>query len=183
MSKSILVEKSPQNLIMTRFLQALFPEAYFVIAIRHPIPSAVATRRWDRWTLRGLAPTRLLQLVEHWLHGYEIFLADAPHLAPDRVVLVRYEDLVADPEATLRRLFAFLGPPPAQIAATVDRAVNETYFRRWRGSRWNPVCTRWHTTIARRLETRTNAFGYSLETPERTVSPARAVQRLLLRSR
>ena len=39
-----LLEKSPPNLIMTRFLQELFPSSRFVIVLRHPIAVACATR-------------------------------------------------------------------------------------------------------------------------------------------
>ena len=37
-SKSIFVEKTPENFLMTRFLQAAFPNSYFVVLRRHPVP-------------------------------------------------------------------------------------------------------------------------------------------------
>jgi len=37
------VEKSPPTRLRTRLFQALFPDAYFVIIIRHPAPVALAT--------------------------------------------------------------------------------------------------------------------------------------------
>src|SRR5262249_34875208 len=41
LTRSVLMEKSPPNLLMTRFLQELFPEAYFLIVVRHPIPTSL----------------------------------------------------------------------------------------------------------------------------------------------
>src|SRR6185437_9234347 len=40
MSRPVLLEKSPPNLIRTRFLQALFPDARQVVMMRHPIAVA-----------------------------------------------------------------------------------------------------------------------------------------------
>src|SRR5262249_44848627 len=37
LTRPVLAEKSPPNLIMTRFLQALFPEAYQIVVMRHPV--------------------------------------------------------------------------------------------------------------------------------------------------
>src|SRR5215216_956692 len=44
--KTIFVEKTPANLLMTRFLQAAFPNSYFVIIKRHPIPVGMAAQKW-----------------------------------------------------------------------------------------------------------------------------------------
>ena len=71
LAKTVLVEKSPPNLIRTRFLQALFPGATFAIVVRHPIPVTLATARW-----RGTR--RLAPLVEHWLRCHELFADDEP---------------------------------------------------------------------------------------------------------
>src|ERR671935_179621 len=60
LEKPVLLEKSPPNLLKTRFLQALFPGARFVVILRHPIPVALATARWRE-------TRRLHRLIEHWL--------------------------------------------------------------------------------------------------------------------
>ena len=48
MSRPVLVEKSPPNLIRTRFLQALFPGARMIALVRHPVAVAGATRQFGR---------------------------------------------------------------------------------------------------------------------------------------
>src|SRR4051794_25412717 len=40
LSKPYLVEKSPPNLVRTRFLQRLFPDCRFLVILRHPIAVA-----------------------------------------------------------------------------------------------------------------------------------------------
>src|SRR5438094_44659 len=43
-SKRICVEKTPGNLLMTRFLQAAFPNSYFIVVKRHPVPVSVSSQ-------------------------------------------------------------------------------------------------------------------------------------------
>ncbi len=44
-SRPYLIEKSPPNLLRTRFLQKLFPNSWFIAILRHPIAVAYATRK------------------------------------------------------------------------------------------------------------------------------------------
>ncbi|MCF7779666.1 sulfotransferase [Sulfitobacter sp. M220] len=92
------VEKSPVNLTRMRLYQQLFPLSQFVVVTRHPEAVAAATSKWvdmDHATM-----------MDHWLHAHDIVQQDLAYL--HAVMTVRYEDLVADPTATLARLAAFL---------------------------------------------------------------------------
>ena len=46
-SKEFLCEKSPPNLVRTRFLQEMFSdhEVYFITMMRHPVPTSIATQK------------------------------------------------------------------------------------------------------------------------------------------
>jgi hypothetical protein len=166
-----LLEKSPPNLIRTRFLQAMFPESYFVAILRHPIPNVLATQKWD-------PHTRPHSLIEHWLRAHELFVEDMPHLR--RLHVLRYEDLVADPDGELERVFAFLGlgdPNPGrergeginidnfEADRTLRTGVNDKYFDEWRVRRRSVVGRVYYEAVERRYERRVRAFGYSLRKP------------------
>ena len=69
-SKTICVEKTPGNLLMTRFLQAAFPNSYFIVVKRHPVPVSIASQRWK------INITSLHSLFKHWLHCHELFEQD-----------------------------------------------------------------------------------------------------------
>jgi hypothetical protein len=97
--RPVLLEKSPPNLIRTRFLQALFPEASFVIVLRHPAVVALATRGW--------VPDPLEALLKHWFHAHALLAQDLSRIR--RALVVRYESLVADPRSELDRVGSFLG--------------------------------------------------------------------------
>lgn len=156
LTRPVLVEKSPPNLVMTRFLQALFPEARFLVAVRHPIVVALSTSKWA-----GLTPLR--RLLEHWLTAHEIFLADAPYVR--RLKVVYYEHLVGDPAGTLHDVGAFLdlhGPVPQE---SVDARRSSTYEQQWQALRTsrNPLHRRALRRIEDELGDRIRRFGYDLD--------------------
>ena len=156
LARPVLVEKSPPNLVMTRFLQALFPDARFLVSVRHPVVVALSTSRW-----RGLTPLR--RLLEHWVAAHELLLQDAPHVR--RLHVVHYEHLVADPAGTLRGVGAFLdlaGPVPVE---SVDAQRSSAYVQQWaelRRSR-NPLHRRTLRRIEDELGDRLRRLGYDLD--------------------
>lgn len=85
------VEKSPVNLTRMRLLQQMFPLSQFIVVIRHPEAVAAAVAKWmDR-----PAP----DLIDHWVQAHMRLLDDVARL--HRVMVLRYEDLVARPDETL----------------------------------------------------------------------------------
>lgn len=169
--RQLLVEKSPPNLIRTRFLQSLFPEARFVIVMRHPVAVSYATRKWTTWlpALRrlGIANQRLPhvsvdRLVRHWLLCHEAFEAARPALG-DRVHVLRYEDFVDRPVEVLDRVYDFLGMESAPLSRTIRPGVNDKYFEEWKAMSAGAFSGRYASLLVRRHEERVNRFGYSLE--------------------
>ncbi|MHA3702238.1 sulfotransferase family protein [Jatrophihabitans sp. YIM 134969] len=125
---TVRVEKSPSNLTRTRFLQATFPGARFVVITRHPIVQALAMRKWATRARRfGF---HFEQSVQHWLTAMETFTADRPHL--EHVAVVRYEDLVAQPGPTFAEVTTLAGLTPEQVPL-LDRLTdqNAPYWRYW----------------------------------------------------
>jgi hypothetical protein len=154
----VLVEKSPPNLIRTRYLQSLYPDARFAVVMRHPLEVALASRP----RARGAT---LPSLLRHWFACHDIFTADAPRVT--RLLVVRYEELVARPQATLDGLLDFAGLAPAAGASAddVSAGASARYREQWDrlGSR---LATRpLRTLLVRRFEADANRYGYSLREP------------------
>jgi hypothetical protein len=167
LDRRVLVEKSPPNLLKVRFLQALFPDATFVVIMRHPIAVSYATQKWSE--------TSLESLLEHWLVCHEIFLEDAPYVR--KLILVRYEELVSDPAGVVGRIQERLGLSPSGAAFKARTGINDDYFKRW-NARLKPWRRREHMELAGRFEARANRFGYSLLEPERDAEPTSEVAEL-----
>ncbi len=161
LSRPVLVEKSPPNLIMGRFLQAMFPTAAFIMVVRHPVTVALSTKKWTR--LLSKRPWRfasLSALVEHWLIAHRLMLADLPFL--QRALVVHYEDLVNHPGRELLRVRQFL-ELRTPLEAGLSASHNVTYERRWAKLRSRPRPGAWQRrVIERRYGPQIAEFGYDV---------------------
>jgi len=181
LSKSILAEKSPPNLLRGRFLSALFPETRFIMVIRHPIAVSYATRKWTdlldclarRVTDRGLPPmfrSRLptlklpiWMLIKHWLVCYEKYKSDKDYIK--NTMLLRYENLVKRKTPTMKRVWKFMNLDMHNTNVEVKHGLNEKYFEKWRRDRKS--CNIYKNLYAKhavyKYEDRVRQFGYSLK--------------------
>jgi len=157
-SKMICVEKTPGNILMTRFLQAAFPNSYFIVIRRHPIAVSMSTQRM--WSVKI---TSLHRLFGHWLHCYELFEQDKKHLR--HVYELSYEDYIGDAAKYHQEIAAFIGTRvPESGMEDVKRANNKKYLDRW-CTLLNQSGTRNYCRyIVRKYEPRVAKYGYSLTT-------------------
>jgi hypothetical protein len=177
-SKTIYVEKTPANLLMTRFLQTAFPNSYFVVIRRHPVPVSIAIQKWK------VNVTSLYNLFEHWLHCHDLFENDKKYLK--RVYELTYEDYVGNPGKYHEEIAAFLGtrvPEPSKeeryrVVAQwrnpsglcipergmegTSGAYNKKYFDRWSDLLNNSRFNRYYQYIAVKYEPQFAKYGYSL---------------------
>lgn len=156
--KAFLVEKSPPNLLMGRFLQKLYPQASFVFIVRHPVTVTLANRKWRK-------RTPLPRLMANWFRAHEIAAGDLPHLA--RVHLVSYEWLISEPHAAMAEITEFLGMPGTIDTGSVDAGGSSKYEDEWR----HLVASghRGAVKARQRFGERAHDFGYDLDTV--TVAP------------
>lgn len=178
-SKSICVEKTPANLLMTRFLQAIFPNSYFVVLRRHPVAVSIATQR--RWRINL---TSLHRLFEHWLHCHGLFDQDKKYLK--HVYELTYEAYIENPDKYHQEIAAFIGtrvpePPkedkfytvaqwrnptglrvPEGAMEDVTAAHNKKYFDRWCNLLRNSFFRGYYRYIAKKYEPKFAKYGYSL---------------------
>jgi Sulfotransferase family len=177
-SKTICVEKTPGNLVITRFLQAAFPNSYFIIIRRHPVPVGLATQKWK------INVTSLYNMFEHWLHCDELFDEDKKYLK--HVYELRYEDYVENPDRYHEEIAVFIGTRvpeapredkfrtvaqwrnpsglrvPEDVMEGTSGAHNKKYFDRWRNLLTNSPFKSYYSYIARKYEPKFAKYGYSL---------------------
>ncbi|MGI8777103.1 MAG: sulfotransferase family protein [Acidimicrobiales bacterium] len=151
----VLIEKSPPNLIRTRYLQSLFPHAHFVVITRHPLEVALAQRKRT-----GGRP--LWSLLRHWFACYDTLSADAPRI--HRLLLVRYEDLLTAPQQTLDELLGFVGlsPAPEAVAGEVSAEPSDRYRAEWERLAFRPWYRPYARLLVRRFEAEARRYGYSM---------------------
>jgi hypothetical protein len=153
-SRPFLVEKSPPNLLRTRLLRRLFPDCSFIIMVRHPIPVAYSTN------FLHSVPRPLGRSLRHWVRCHELFVEDAGRL--DRVLVVRYELLLREPEEVLAGVSRFLGLGGPPLAMKLAEGTNDAHFRRFSRLASGPLSGVYARALVRRYEAPVRRFGYSL---------------------
>ncbi len=96
-------EKTPHHEKRVARIRSLFPDARFIHIVRDPRDVVVSLRREEWWPWKSVQ--RTARAVRKTLHRQEY----TERALGERYARVRYEDLVLDPEPTLRRLCEFLG--------------------------------------------------------------------------
>ena len=138
-SKKILLAKSTSGLGRIKTLRRAFPDARFIHLVRHPaesIPSHVSVF-YPTWaelspkiTKASPATRAYASLAAAW---YRHMLEEAPSIPARQYVRVMYADFMADPEATVRRIYDHFGLAVTSAFATRLREGAES-FRRYRST-------------------------------------------------
>lgn len=107
-------DKTPAYVDHLDFVRRLFPEALFVLLVRHGLDQAHSFTRAGTFLRPELGDDcrdgedLRIGAVRYWRRQTETML-DFESRHPERCFRLRYEDLCAAPEATLRPMFRFLG--------------------------------------------------------------------------
>jgi hypothetical protein len=162
-SRPYLVEKSPPNLVMGRFLQELFPDAHLLMVVRHPVTVALSTKKWTRFVSRDPRKfASLSSLVEHWLIAHRLLLEDMRQLR--RIHVVHYEDLVASAEETLAGVQHFLGLAEPIPSSRWKASHGQSYQSWWDDLRSMRRPGGWQRReIERRFGAEIARYGYDLD--------------------
>jgi Sulfotransferase family len=102
--KSRWADKSPDYALMLDYIDALYPDAQILHVVRDPRDVIDAWRRF--YGLKSVG--RAARAWVRYVRAAHEFAARQPD---DKVMEMRYEDLVGNPEPTLRTLFSWLGEP------------------------------------------------------------------------
>jgi hypothetical protein len=118
----IWVDHTPENISYTYSLLEVFPEAKFIHIIRdgRAIAASILPLDWG--------PNSIMKVSRWWMRMTSFGLAAEKALGPERVLRVKYEDLVLESEATMHTISQFLGIEyqPAMLQATGFNPPNYT---------------------------------------------------------
>lgn len=103
-----LVDKNPLNMMWLPLIHRLFPEAKFILALRHPCDVILSCYMQNfRSSVLGAACASLERLAAAYVQAMECWLEDERTFRP-QVLVSRYEELVVDFSGQTRRIADFL---------------------------------------------------------------------------
>lgn len=160
-----LVEKSPPNVVMSRFLQAVFPGSSVIVVMRHPVIVALSTVKWRRLLSRHANNHASLDtMVHNWVHAYSVFFDDLPRL--QRVVVLRYEDLVMTPATSLRLVEDLLSLQSSIPSDSFQANRSTAYVERWASMEHSMLGRKQRDRLIERYAASVAPFGYDLNDVE-----------------
>lgn len=120
----VWVDHTPSNLRFAKSLMTVFPESKFIHVVRdgRAVAASILPLDWG--------PNTVLSAARWWIMEVAQGLAAEAYFGPDRVLRVRYEDLVNAPEWTLERLCQFAGVNFRHNAVTGTEFVVPEYTKR-----------------------------------------------------
>jgi hypothetical protein len=152
LSKKYLCEKTPANIIHTRFLQALFPpmSCTFLIITRHPIAVAFATNIFRKSKLP------LCTLFANWIIAHETFRKDSAYLKS--WLQIKAEDFTENPKAIIEKIKEILGENLAiSNDLKIRNNINAKYVKMWK-----KIPTQQRERLIVKWNSRIIPFGYNL---------------------
>lgn len=103
--KARWAEKTPVHVFHMRLIHELFPKAQFIHMIRNGY-EVVRSLQQMPW-----APRQIRWSIQRWVESIKVGREFGASLPADQYCEVRYEELVSDPEKTLKSICNFLGEP------------------------------------------------------------------------
>ncbi len=174
------VDHTPNNLRFAPTLLALFPGARFVHMVRdgRAVAASVMPLDWGPSTAYFAAPW--------WVERVAYGLAAESSLGPERVLRVRFEELVTRPEDTIGRVLEFAGLDPDPAVFGTPQGVRPAYTSKQHALIGRPVdpsrATAYRSKLSRRdievFEWGSKEFltllGYEQEYGVRAAPPTRS---------
>ena len=120
---AVAIDKSPRTVLAQGALERALstaPQARVLHLVRHPVNVASSLARTRRVTFPTSAPMSVESFGLHlWIHGNRRIVEATAGLPPGRVMRVRAEDVLLDPEAKLAEIARWLGvgARPEDVAA------------------------------------------------------------------
>jgi hypothetical protein len=147
-SKDYFIEKSPPNIVRTRFFQKLFPNSQFIIILRDPIAVSYATQKMCK-------NCNIDSLIEHYCVAYKRLFEDKNNL--ESVYILKYEDFICKPQSTINEIFNFIGLSSIPIKHEIKNSINQKYF-----DKWNAENFQFKNNIIQKFNKKIKNYGYDL---------------------
>lgn len=117
-----IVDKELKSHFIVKRLSQFYPQAKFIVLTRDPRDNALVKRKRD---LKKNQNRTYYLLSKIWDYEYSSLLKKLSRIDSTRYIIVKYEDLVSEPEKTLSRITQFLSLNYDANMLNYDSTFNE----------------------------------------------------------
>lgn len=117
-----IVDKELKSHFIVKQLSQYYPQAKFIVLTRDPRDNALVKRKRD---LKKNQKRTYYLLSKIWDYEYASLLKKLARIDSKRYIIVKYEDLVSEPEKTLSRITQFLSLTYNSNMLNYDSTFNE----------------------------------------------------------
>jgi tetratricopeptide (TPR) repeat protein len=107
--RGLVVDKMPLNMLAAPYLYSLFPGARFIFARRHPCDAVLSCFMQGFAMNDSMACFLDIRMAAEYYDAAMRLWTRSKEVLPIQVCTIVYEELIADPEASLKPLIDFLG--------------------------------------------------------------------------
>jgi len=140
------MNENTRNARRIRYLQTIFPDAFFIHVIRdgRAVTNSLLNIDWwptlPLWWAEGKTPTELqnegmdpaLVAARHWKQGVERVLQDKEHIPPEQYMELCYEKLMQDPIGEIKQTLRFCDLPwSARFQAHIEAFDMNSRNNKW----------------------------------------------------
>jgi len=102
--KKVFVEKTPSHVFYTDHILKDFPGSKMIFLVRNPKDVCVSMESFNKWW----CPKTRKEQVNKWLeYNNEVLKMHKKY--PTKTMIIKYEDVLNDPETYIREMFTFTG--------------------------------------------------------------------------
>jgi len=155
--KSRWAEKTPAHVFHMDLIHEVFPHVRFIHMIRNgrDVVRSLQNMPW--------APRQIRWSVRRWIDSVRAGRDYGRRLPAEQYTEIRYEELVAEPEHTIRRLCEFLGEPYSEQMLAFHEPANNSWNYPFRPLEPGPISTYRPLGLVERLVFRRYAAGLMRE--------------------
>jgi len=95
------VEKTPSNIFNTKKISELYPKAKFIAITRNPLAVYASWKKKDE-------NKNIISVIRNWINIHKTIKSLENS---DFILLIKYEDLINNPEATVKKICAYINEP------------------------------------------------------------------------
>jgi len=95
------VEKTPSNIFNTKKISELYPQAKFIAITRNPLAVYASWKKKDE-------NKNIISVIRNWINIHKTIKSLENS---DFILLIKYEDLINNPEATVKKICAYINEP------------------------------------------------------------------------